>query len=209
MASSIIDVEGSTLGCFGTSCSTPTDFGSPAGNGTGVSPTYGLVFTGTSFDVVTDSSGSVSNFSLGTIGRGNVNVSDSLPALPFTLQVTFTLPAGILGGQSDTFTALIKGTNNGGGGAVAVDFDNTWQFFSFSNALGTGSFYFSVLNDLSVSKNTLNTPSAILAGIRSPTFTAAPPPDNTTAAPEPASLILLGSGLFAAAYGRRRQLRSR
>jgi hypothetical protein len=117
------------------------------------------------------------------------------------LQVVFTVPTGINGGQTGAFTALITGTNHGGGGHLDVDFDNSWQLLTFTNAFGFGSFEFSVINDPEVNKN--NTES-IFGGIRNATFT----PNNVLApaavVPEPATLTLLTTGLAAAAYRRRR-----
>lgn len=199
-ASSILDVEGATLGCFGAGCSV---FTSPATS----SATYGLIFVGSSFDVVTSGAGSATNFVLGTIGRENVNVSSGTPALPFTLQVTFTMPTGIGGGQGGTFSALISGTSVGGGGPLDVIFDHAWQALTFSNSFGSGSFEFSVINDPTVNKNTISSPASLLGGIRNANFTpTAPPPVNATV-PEPTTLILVGTGLAAAAYRRRQRIR--
>jgi hypothetical protein len=199
-ASSIIDVEGATLGCFGAGCGV---FTSPAVS----NPTYGLTFTGSPFDVMTDGTGSASNIGLGTLGRGNINTSSSTPPLSFTLQVAFTVPTGIDGGQADTFSALITGTSPGGGGPLDVDFDNTWQVLTFTNGLGSGSFEFSITNDPEVTKNTVTNPVSILGAIRNATFTPNEEEDPVTA-PEPATLVLFGAGLGLAAYRKRRCARA-
>lgn len=196
-ASSIIDVAGTTTGCFGDGCSVYTD--SSASD-----PVYSLTFTGTSFDVDTDATGSASSFTLGTLARGRVNVSDSEPDLPFTLMVTFTLPSGMTGGQDETFSALITATNSGGGGPLDVDFDNAWQTLTYSNVFGTGAFEFSVISDLDLTKNGSG---SILGGVRNATFSPVTQPDpepGDVTVPEPATILLCGIGLATAAYRRRR-----
>lgn len=117
----------------------------------------------------------------------------------FTLNITFTSPTGINGGQGTTYTASIVGSvspfaNNGG---VSINFDNNPVLFTFSNANGTGSFSLA-LADVFVETGQQMNLSAGTTG-------------QQTAIPEPATLLLLGTGLtgIAAKLRKRRKGQTR
>jgi hypothetical protein len=193
-ASAILTVAGSTAGCFGENCD---DFSASATSDSD----YALTFNGSTFTATTDATGSAFDFVIGTISRENVRTPEDTDPLPFILQVTFTLPTGINGGQDEPFTALIKGTSaSGGGGPLPVDFDNDWIYFQFTNALGTGSFEFRV-SDPSLNKNNDD---PILASVRNATFAPTSPQGEEEAenVPEPSALLMLGTA--ALLFGRRR-----
>ena len=118
-----------------------------------------------------------------------------LVAGSFTLNVTFTSPTGINGGQGATYTASITGSvsPNIDQGGVNIDFNNAPIVFTFNNGTTSGTFSLAVA-DLFVETG------------RSANLTAGTT-GQQSAIPEPATLFLLGTGLtgIAAKMRKRRQ----
>ena len=165
--------------------------GTSSGTVTGVPQ---LTFSGNAFTGTTALGvGSLS----GTNRLGTFTLSTA-PLQPlagsFTMNVTFTAPPGITGGQGSTFTATITGSvsPNVSQGGVNITFANPTQVFTFSSGGTTGTFTLTLADVFVQSGNTAN----LTAGI-----TGA----QQTTVPEPATLLLLGTGLSGVAAGVRRR----
>jgi hypothetical protein len=114
----------------------------------------------------------------------------------FNLGITFTSPGGINGGQDASYTAIVTGSVSPDvdQGGVMIDFDNTPLLFTFVNNESFGSFSLTIADVFVETGRTA--------------FITAGTTGQQTPVPEPATLLLIGTGLTGLAAKLRKRRRN-
>jgi len=170
--------------------------GSTSGSVTGVPQ---LTFTGNASFAGTTALG------IGSLSGANSLGSFFLVTAPtqplngsFTLNVSFTAPTGINGGQGAIYTAIITGSvsPNLDQGGVNILFNNPSQLFTFNDGTNNGTF-------------SLTVPNLFVQTGRSAQLTAGITGQQTAVVPEPTTLLLMGTGLTGVMAKLRQRRRAR
>ncbi len=172
-----VHFTGSTLGRFNSDSFASTD------------TLLGLVYTNSTFDNTSvggqlDLGGNpapgvnFNNFGSFTLAMDNETYDGNM----FQVQITFTAPFTIAGGDTAVYTDKLFGTVTDGNGGVFIDFDNTPQTFTFANATTSGSFSL-FINDVSIAPGQSSSLTGHISANQSPV-------------PEPMSLAGLACGAF-------------
>ncbi|MDX6693441.1 MAG: motif [Blastocatellia bacterium] len=197
-----VSIAGYSNGCF--NCANP-----PNSSATQTASLLGLTYTNSQFSGTTASGflafggnptpagvQSINNFGSFTLS----SAPNSYNGNTFALRITFTLPTGINGSNSQVFTSVLTGTViSDSQGGVRLDFDSNLNqngvLFTFQNATAAGSFFLRI-NDLSINPGQTASLTGDIYGAQQ------------TPVPEPATILLLGTGLAGIASKIRKRRRA-